>query len=256
MSTSDNDLTTDDFLSGRLTLRQPRRGYRAGVDPILLASSVPARAGQSVLDLGCGVGAAMLALGRRVDGLELVGIELQADYAELARENARLNRFDARIVTGDVINPPSELKAQRFDHVISNPPYFAAGDGTAAADAGRETALRETAPLDAWIDAGSRRLLPRGTMSVIQRTDRLPALLGAMAPRLGSLHIRPLQPRARETAHLVIVHGVKGGRGRAVLDPSILVHDINSGGGSDGGYTSRIREVLRNGAFIDDFPDD
>ena len=251
MSTSDTDLTTDAFLGGMLELRQPRRGYRAGIDPILLAASVPARAGQSVLDMGCGVGAAMLALGRRVGGLELVGIELQSGYADLARENARLNRFDARIVTGDVTNPPAELKARRFHHVISNPPYFAAGDGTAAADAGRETALRETAPLDAWIDAGSRRLLPRGTMSVIQRADRLPALLSAMAPRLGSLRIRPLQPRAGETAHLIIVHGVKGGRGRAVLDPPILLHAANSDGEPAGDYTARIREVLRNGAFID-----
>ena len=252
MSISGIEFTTDAFLGGRLTLRQPRRGYRAGVDPILLAASVPARAGQSVLDMGCGVGAAMLALGRRVERLDLAGIELQPIYAGLARENARLNGFEALIVSGDVTDPPPALKARRFDHVIANPPYFAAGGGTAAADAGRETALRETAPLDAWIGAGSRRLLPRGTMSVIQRADRLPALLSAMAPRLGSLRIRPLQPRAGEAAHLVIVHGVKGGRGRARLDSPIPLHVAKSGREPADGYTARIREVLRNGAFIDD----
>lgn len=256
MSTSDSEFTTDAFLGGRLTLRQPRHGYRAGVDPILLASSVPARTGQSVLDLGCGVGAAMLALGRRVEGLELVGLELQPSYAELARENARLNWFEAWIVNGDATDPPFEVKARRFDHVISNPPYFAAGGGTAAADAGRETALRETAPLDAWIDAGSRRLLPRGTMSVIQRADRLPALLSAMVPRLGTLRIRPIQPRAGEMAHLVIVHGVKGGRGRAVLDAPIPVHVEISDRDSAGSYTSRIRAVLRDAAFIDNFTEE
>lgn len=253
MSISDNEITTDAFLGGRLTLKQPRRGYRAGIDPILLASSVPAHAGQSVLDMGCGVGAAMLALGRRVEGLDLVGIELQPVYADLARENARMNGFGASIVTGDVTVPPPELKARRFDHVISNPPYFAAGDGTAAADAGREAALRERATLDAWIGAGSKRLLPRGTMSVIQRADRLPALLAAMTPRLGSLRIRPLQPRAGAPAHLVIAHGVKGGRGRAGLDPPILLHVERSERNPAEGYTARIREVLRNGAFLDDF---
>lgn len=256
MSISDDDITCDAFLGGRLTLRQPRHGYRAGVDPILLAASVPAQAGQSVLDMGCGVGAAMLALGRRVEGLDLAGVELQPKYADLARENARLNGFGALIVTGDVTDPPPALKARRFDHVIANPPYFAAGDGTAAADAGRETALRETASLDAWIGAGSKRLLPRGTMSVIQRADRLPALLAAMAPRLGSLRVRPLQPRAGEAAHLVIVHGVKGGRGRAALDPPILLHVAESERNPAGGYTARIREVLRNGAFIDDFAEE
>jgi tRNA1Val (adenine37-N6)-methyltransferase len=46
------ETTFDAFLGGRITLEQPTKGYRAGVDPVLLAASVPARAGQSVLELG------------------------------------------------------------------------------------------------------------------------------------------------------------------------------------------------------------
>ena len=88
MSTKDSGTTRDAFLGGKLRLRQPRRGYRAGIDPVLLAASVPARPGQSVLDLGCGAGAAALCLAARVGGLRLAGLERQADYAELARANA------------------------------------------------------------------------------------------------------------------------------------------------------------------------
>ncbi|MFO7806744.1 MAG: methyltransferase, partial [Paracoccaceae bacterium] len=69
-------LTQDAFLGGQLYLWQPRRGgYRAGVDPVLLAASVPAQAGETVLELGCGVGAAMLCLHARVKGLQLTGVE-------------------------------------------------------------------------------------------------------------------------------------------------------------------------------------
>ena len=64
------ELTRDAFLGGRLHLWQPVNGYRAGVDPVLLAASVNARAGQAVLELGCGGGTAMLCLGKRVSGLD------------------------------------------------------------------------------------------------------------------------------------------------------------------------------------------
>ena len=53
MSFAPAELTCDAFLDGRLRLWQPRTGYRAATDPVLLAAFVPARAGQRVLELGC-----------------------------------------------------------------------------------------------------------------------------------------------------------------------------------------------------------
>ena len=84
---ADDALTCDAFLGGRMHLYQPKNGYRAGVDPVLLAASINATAGQSVLELGCGAGAAGLCLAARVRGLTVSGVERQADSAELARRN-------------------------------------------------------------------------------------------------------------------------------------------------------------------------
>lgn len=89
MTSGSTDTTDNGFLGGRLQLLQPRRGYRAGLDPVLLAASVAARPGQAVLELGCGVGTALLCLGARVPGLSLTGVELQPDYAALARRMRR-----------------------------------------------------------------------------------------------------------------------------------------------------------------------
>ena len=51
--------TTDDaFLGGRVQVLQPRKGFRAGLDAVMLAAAVPARAGDRVCELGAGVGTA------------------------------------------------------------------------------------------------------------------------------------------------------------------------------------------------------
>ena len=119
---TDPDLSRDAFLCGRLHLWQPRKGYRAATDPVLLAAACPARSGQSVLDLGCGVGAAALCLATRVPGLDLHGLELQESYASLARRNAAENAIPMHIETGDLADMPAALRLS-FDHVIANPPY-------------------------------------------------------------------------------------------------------------------------------------
>ncbi|MEL6264223.1 MAG: methyltransferase, partial [Pseudomonadota bacterium] len=62
-------MTHDRLLGGRVGLTQPRQGYRAATDPVLLAAAVPAAAGETVLELGIGAGAAVLCLAARVPGL-------------------------------------------------------------------------------------------------------------------------------------------------------------------------------------------
>lgn len=250
MSISADKLTRDAFLGGRLHLWQPRGGYRAGVDPVLLAASVGARAGQSVLDLGCGVGTALLCLGARVPQLDLWGLELQPDYAALARRNAAGSGQSATILTGDLGEMPPELRARRFDHVIANPPYFAAGDGTAATRADRETALRETRALEEWLVAGLSRLAPRGRMAVIQRADRAPDLIARMSARLGGLVVRPVQPRTGRDASLVIVSGRSAVRTPARLAAPFVLHDGAAHGASAEVFSAEARAVLRDGAAL------
>ena len=241
------ELTRDRFLDGRLLVAQPRSGYRAAMDPVLLAAACPARPGQSVLELGCGVGVASLCLGRRVAGLRLTGLELQPEYAALARENAAANGIGLEVVEGDLAAMPHELRGQNFDHVIANPPYFAPESGTAAADPGRETAQREATPLAQWIAAGYRRLLPGGWFTVIQNADRLPDLLAALALGGGSIAVLPIAPRAGRAAGRVIVQARKGGRGRFRLLAPFVLHAAPDHAGDAEDLTDLAQAVLRCG---------
>jgi len=242
------ELTQDFFLGSRLAIWQPKSGYRAGVDPLFLAAFVDAHAGQSVLELGCGVGVAALALQVRVGGLDIFGLELQTGYADLARRNAAENGLAMQVLTGDLRQMPEALRLRQFHHVIANPPYHLRRGGSTADDAGREIALAEDVPLADWIDAGVRRLRPGGTLSVIQKADRLPDLLSACDNRLGAVCVLPLQPRVGRAASLVLLRARKGGRGAfRLLEPALLHQgERHLRDGDD--YTAQIAAILRDGA--------
>ncbi|PIV75529.1 MAG: methyltransferase [Rhodobacteraceae bacterium CG17_big_fil_post_rev_8_21_14_2_50_65_11] len=247
MGFAEDDLTRDAFLEGRVSAWQPRHGYRAATDPVLLAAAVEARPGQSVLDLGCGVGVASLCLAARVPGLRITGVERQADYADLARRNAG-GAMD--IITTDIAYLPADLRQRSFDHVIANPPYYPAGGGTSARDAGREAALREDTPLGLWIDTAARRLAPRGWLTVIQAIDRLPDLLVAVQPRLGSISIRPLAARDGRAATRVILRARKGGRAPFTLLPPFVLHRGRCHEADRDDYTPEASEILRTAAAL------
>lgn len=245
-----SDVTRDGFLGGRLTILQPKEGYRAGIDAVLLAASVRARPGQSVLDLGCGVGVAALCLGWRVQGLRLCGLEMQVRYAALARKNAEKNGIAFEVHDGDLSKMPAALRQQSFDHVVANPPYYRVGARSPSRDPGRETAHGERTPLAVWIDAATRRLAPRGTLSVIQRADRLPDLLAALDSRLGSVQVLPIQPRTAQPAGLILLTARKSGKGGFELRSPLILHEGLRHEKDAESYRESVRAVLRDGALL------
>lgn len=243
-------LSENDFLGGKLRIRQPIKGFRAGVDSVLLAASIPAAEGQSVLELGCGAGVASLCLARRVPGVRIAGVELQTSYADLARHNAALNDISFEVFQADLSQLPAEIKQLRFDHVLANPPYFDRRAGLPASDPGREVALGEDTPLDRWIEVASRRLAPKGMASFIHRSERLPELLMALHGRLGSIEVQPLQPRVGRDAQLVLVRARKGGRAAFRLHAPILMHEGATHDRDRDSYCPQISAVLRRGADL------
>lgn len=252
------DLTQDGFLGGRLRIAQPRHGYRAAMDPVLLAAACAAVPGQSVLELGCGAGVASLCLGARVAGLRLVGLELQPAYADLARLNSVANGIALEVVEGDLARMPAALRAESFDHVIANPPYFGPQSGTAATDPGRERAQREATPLAGWVQAGFRRLKPGGWLSMILTAERLADLLAAMAgqgrpperPLGGSIAVLPIAAREGRAAGRVIVSARKGGRGQLRLLAPFVLHARMSHESDGEDLTEAAQAVLRRGESL------
>ncbi|HYM30337.1 MAG TPA: methyltransferase [Candidatus Cybelea sp.] len=239
--------TDDALLGGQLMLRQPAAGARAGSDAVLLAAAVPAKGNQHVLELGCGTGAAMLCLARRVVGVSVTGIELEAKAVEFARLNIERNGLATRaaVILGDIAAPPRSVTGASFDHVMANPPFFAAGRASPAPDASRRMA-RLAAPdaLEIWMRAAARMVKPRGSVTVICRTERLDDLIAACRRRFGGIVLFPLWPGGGKPAKRFILQARAGSGAALRLVPGLVLH----GGGST--YTEAAQRVLRGGEAL------
>lgn len=245
---ADDELSDDKFLQGRLRLLQPLSGYRAATDPVLLAAACPAQPGDSVLDLGCGAGAAALCLATRVPGLALSGLELQPAYADLARRNAQRNGLALAVHEGDIARMPPALR-QDFDHVIANPPYHPP-HGSPSPVAARARAMRVNTPLTDWVQTAARRLRPGGWLTLICGADGLPEVLAALAPKLGSAAVLPLQPRLGRPAPRILLQARKGARAPFRLLAPLLLHSGAEHDGDRESYTPEVNAVLRDGGDL------
>lgn len=236
-------ISEDKFLGGRLTVRQFTGGFRAGLDAVMLAAAVPARPGDSVLELGSGAGTASLCLAARVDGVSIAGAEIDSDWVTLSNGNATANGFEGRVVfvTVDALELPADMKRD-YDHVICNPPFHGA-DGDESPDARRAAATHDDGLLAEWLGIGVRRTVPGGTFTCILRADRMGEALAAL-PSLG-VRVLPLWPRAGVAAKRVILQVKKSARSPLVLLAGLVLHE------ADGGYTPEADAILRGERRLD-----
>lgn len=248
MRFADDELTHDAFLGGKLRLWQPRNGYRAATDPVLLAAACSVRPDQSVLELGCGVGTASLCLRSRVD-VQITGVEVQPAYAELAHRNAAEAGLKMEVIDSDLTSLPPDIRSRTFDHVIMNPPYY--GPGKSSSNVGRDTALREQTPLADWVDIALRRAKPKGCVSVIHLAERLGDLIEMLNPRAGFIEIKPIAARAGKPAKRVVIRAQKGRASRSILYNPLVLHDGPEHRCDGDDYSHAARRILRHGSSLE-----
>ncbi len=246
-------VTRDAFLGGRLTLSQPARGFRAGLDSVLLGAAVP-EGTKTVLDLGAGVGTAglvALALGRAA---QAVLAERDEAAFGLAGQNITGNGFTGRaeavcvdVTASGAARRAAGLADNGYAAVIANPPYFAAGRGTLAAAPDRADARHmDGTELDLWARCAAAAAIADGLVIFIYPAEGLIALLSALAPRFGGLTVLPLAPRPGADASRVLVRGTKGSRAPLRLLATRYLH------GQDGhGFAPEFDAILKGSAALD-----
>jgi tRNA1(Val) A37 N6-methylase TrmN6 len=244
------EVTEDAFLGGKLRLCQPKSGHRAGHDAMLLSAATPARSGDRVVELGAGIGAAGLAVARRVPNIELVLVEIDEKLAELAHGNAVSNGITAETIVLDVTSPSRAfvsvgLAPDSADVVLMNPPFNDFTRHRASPDRTRQIAHVATAStLDDWIGAGRRILKTGGFLVMIWRADGIAEVLATLERGFGGLAILPVHADVTSPAIRVLVRAVKGGKAPTRLEPALILNDDR------GRPLKRVRELLEGKAVL------
>jgi tRNA1(Val) A37 N6-methylase TrmN6 len=241
--------TVDAYLNGRLMIEQPARGYRAGLDAMLLATSLSIDTQREAIDIGAGVGTVGLCVAAGAPDVRMTLVERAPLLADLAARNITRNNLHARaqVVVGDIAHPFSRFEAlahrrEQFDVALMNPPYFDDGRGTASSDAikGGAHSMEEGA-LEDWVRFAATVLKPGGQLAVIHRTEALGSLLASLGGRFGAVELVTIHPQATRPANRILVRATKASRAPLRILPALVVHE------PDGSTTARVEAATRNG---------
>jgi tRNA1(Val) A37 N6-methylase TrmN6 len=250
MSDATLEFTEDAFLGGKLKLRQPKAGHRAGHDALLLAASCCARAGERVVEFGAGVGAAGLAVARRAGPLDLALVEIDPALAALARDNAIANSIAAQTIVLDVAAPAQAFAAAGLppdsaDVVLMNPPFNDAARHRVSPDQARATAhVAQPATLAQWVAAARRILKSGGLLTLIWRADGIGEALAQLDHGFGSLVVLPVHGDAERPAIRILVRAVKGGRAPTQILPALMLN------GTSVSSENEVAEILAGRAVL------
>ncbi len=252
---ANSEVTDDAFLGGQLRLLQPKTGYRAGIDAVLLAAAVPVTptSHECVLDAGGGVGTVGLSVVRRCAETTAVLLERAPRLVELARENVKRNNLADRVqvFSGDLTASWTEmagegLPPESFDHVVANPPFHVDGHGTPSPDPWKSVAhSMPEGDLDLWGRLMARMAVSGGTATMIHKAEALTSVIGALAGRFGNLRVLPIYPRLGQPANRIIVQGTKGSRAPLTILPGFILH------GDGNAFTPQAEAIFRHGGALE-----
>ena len=206
--------------------------FSPGTDSFLLSAYPALKPKLRVCDLGSGTGLLGLLLLRREANLHITGVELQEAAVRLAEKNAIENHLTDRLSTvqGDLREIRSLLPAGRFDVVVSNPPYYAAGSGFLHRDAALRSARAElSCTLDELCGAAAYLLRWGGSFCLVHKPERLTDVLVTLRSRgLEPKRLRFVRKTAGAAPSLLLAEGRRGGKPGLHIEAPLVLQ--NAGG--------------------------
>lgn len=214
-----SEITEDFILDGKIKLLQPKNGYRAAQDPVILAKQVELRSGQSILDVGCGVGTIALILKYFDNSQNITCIDIDPVMIELCKKNSQINKLSLTVIESSVDS--SILNYESFDCIVTNPPFYNIRNFRASVT--KKIANFETVDLKIWLEFCLKRLKSQGYLYIIHLPERINEILDITKRYVGKVEITPIYSCPDQKAKRVIVKMRSGSREALKIMPPIFL---------------------------------
>lgn len=208
-----------ELLSNKPNIQQLATGFKYSVDSLVLADSVDVHEGASVLDVGSGVGTASIYAVYGIADVKVTAVEIDELAANLAILNYRNNNIMADVHCANFAE--FNFNGQRFDYVITNPPFYRPTDGRVSSAKGY--ANHEMIPLGSWVKLCLKRVKPRGIFSIIHTVDRLGDILSAINRSCWGITVTPISFQATQLPKRISITAENGSRKKLVLNNPHIV---------------------------------
>ncbi len=230
----------DLHLKGLRIIQHPDH-FCFGVDAVLVADFAKASAEDKVADLGTGTGIIPLMMYGKFGPKHIVGLEIQASSAEMARRSIALNGLEQtiEIMQGDIKEAAELLPLSCYDLVVANPPYMNAGKGLVTQASAKAIARHEIhCTLEDVIYAASRIVKVQGRFCMVHRPQRLVEIFETMRRhQMEPKRMRMVHPYADKDATMVLVEAVRQGRPQMKVEPPLVIYK------ADGAYHDEIIDI-------------
>lgn len=225
-ASSGNPLEETPFLKGRLKIFQPKRGFRFGIDSVLLANFITLKPGERIAELCAGTGVISFIALLRYPRAKIYLLEIEDLYLKALTLGIAKNSFEKRalVIKGDALKPP--FRPGFFDVIFSNPPYFKRESGRKSPLEMENIARREEKfDLKAFLKAVSFLLKNSGRFYLIFTAFRFAELIYSLKEvKLEPKVIRLVHSYPKDEARLVLVKAIKGAREETRLLPPLFIY--------------------------------
>lgn len=222
------DERIDDLQCKGYQLIQKPKGFCFGIDAVLLSDFAKVRKEQKVLDLCTGSGVIPILLAAKTEGSKFCGLELQEEYADMAKRSVELNHLEEKvnIVCGDVKKIKELFSTASFQVVTANPPYMTEHHGLKNLYEPKTIARHEVALSLRDVIAAASYVLPQnGSFFMIHKPFRLAEIFKVMKEyHLEPKRMRLVHPYVDKEPTMVLIEGLKGGKERITIEPPLIVY--------------------------------
>lgn len=237
----------DELWRGGPRFMQTQDCFKLSTDSVLLADFVNMDHVRNCLDLGSGTGVLTILLAVKNPKAELMGVEIQTEFAKLSRMNIEENEMEqrARILTADLREYRSLFPSGSFDLVVTNPPYFADNSGYTAPCEHRAISRDERSCTLPDVCAAARWALRwGGSLTMVHRPERLSEIFCAMTGAgIEPKRLRFVSHSADKAPSLVLLEGRRGGSRGLTVEKPLFMTD------SSGGDSLEVRKIYHRGEF-------